>query len=113
MIGAEVSFFVQGMEDRPQEIVDILLDYYRNISPFRDKSELTEFYRYEKSDTNVSTKPWYNKEVFIKLFKSTEGRNFDNRHPYPYIAIQVRYDTEKNERVTYSWDKAYKNYLRK
>lgn len=113
MIGAEVSFFVQGMEDRPQDIINILLDYYKFISPFQDRSEFSNFNRYEKSDTNVSVKPWYNKEVFIKLFKRNEGRNFDNRHPYPYISIQVRYDTEKNENVSYSWDKAYKNYLRR
>ena len=67
----------------------------------------------KNQDTGILTAPWYNKEIFIKLYKKKEGRNFDNRHPYPYISIQVRFDTELNERVIYSWDKAYKNYLRK
>ncbi len=113
LIGAEVSFYVQGMENEPATIVDILADYYKNDSPFKDKEEYFPLQRYEKKDTNVSTPPWYNKEVFIKLFKREEGRNFDNRHPFPYLAIQVRYDADSNERVTYSWEKAYKNYLRR
>jgi hypothetical protein len=113
LLGAEVSFYVQGMEDKPDSIIEILKDYYINFLPYKDKEEFVSFHRYESNDTNVTTQPWFNKEVFIKLFKKEEGRNFDNRHPYPYISIQVRYDLEKDERVTYSWDKSYKNYLRK
>ncbi len=109
MIGAEVSFYIQGMEEKPEEIIHLLMDYYSNAA---DPSYYT-FERYEKDDTNVSTKPWYNKEVFLKLFKPEEGRNFDNRHPYPYIAIQVRYDEELQKRVFYNWDQAYRNYLRR
>lgn len=104
MIGAEVSFYVQGLEEKPEVIVRLLQDYYKQQPGF-------EFERYQK-ETNVSTLPWFNKEVFIKLFKAHEGRNLDNRHPYPYISIQVRWDRETNEKVTYSWDKAFRNYLR-
>lgn len=104
-IGAEVAFYVQGYEDRPEMIVKILQNYYQK----EDKN----FQRYEKKDTDVSTPPWYNKEIFIKLYKKMEGRDFDNRHPYPYIRILVRYDRDKKEQVTYSWEKSHKNYLRK
>jgi len=110
MIGAEVSFYVQGMETQPEKIINIIQKYYKEkhtTTPF------TNFERYEKGDTDVSTLPWYNKEVFIKLFKPSEGRNMDNRHPYPYISIQVRYDTETKQRIQYNWNDAYKNYLRK
>lgn len=96
MIGGEVDFYIQGMEDQPEEVVDLLLRYF--TTPFR---------RYNK-ETNVSTEPWYNKEVFIKLFREDEGRDHDNRHPYPYICIQVRYDA--GEQVTYTWKKAHYNY---
>lgn len=106
MIGAEVDFYVQGMEQRPLDVVQVLLDYYK------DQNEYAQFTRYDKPDAVVSTNPWMNKEVFIKLHKSNEGRNFDNRHPYPYITVQVRYDREKNARITYSWDKAFRGYLR-
>lgn len=110
MIGAEVSFYVQGLENRPQKVVDLIHQYYQSkyTNPL-----YTTFERYNKVDTNVSTPPWYNREVFIKLFQADEGRNFDNRHPYPYIAIQVRYDQEKKRRVLYNWNDAHKNYLRK
>jgi len=37
-----------------------------------------------------------------------EGRNFDNRHPYPYIELQVRHDRETGKPVSYSWNGAHK-----
>ena len=87
LIGAEVSFYVQGMEYLAETIAHYLQDYYHTHF---DRPDYAVFKRYEKNDTNVSTQPWYNKEIFIKLFKKDEGHNFDNRHPYPYVSIQVR-----------------------
>jgi hypothetical protein len=113
MIGAEVSFYVQGMEENPETVVELIQDYYQIHTEYAEKKDYLEFKTYEKDDTNVSTLPIYNKEIFVKLFKKKEGRNFDNRHPYPYISIQVRYDKEKNERVVYSWKEANQNFLRK
>lgn len=110
MVGAEVSFYLQGWEGYPSQVVTLIQQYYKEKYT---NADFTEFHRYEKSDTNVSTPPWYNKEVFVKLFKANEGRDMDNRHPYPYLAIQVRYDPEKNTRVLYNWNEAHKNYLRK
>lgn len=111
MMGAEVSFYVQGMEDRPEQVVKLIQEYYKQTPKYQGKKEF-EFVRYEKNDTNTSTLPWYNKEIFIKLYRKKEGRNFDNRHPYPYLSIQVRHDLEKNERVIYDWKKATQNFLR-
>lgn len=105
-IGAEVSFYVQSLEDRPETIIKHLQTYYV------EKGE-GEFKRYEKGDTDISTQPWYNKEIFIKLYKKKEGRDYDNRHPYPYISIQVRYDKDLGEKVIYDWHKATQNYMRK
>lgn len=110
LIGAEVSFYIQGMEYQPEKVVHLLLDYYSANYP--KQSDYTDFKRYEKEDSHTSTQPWYNKEVFIKLFKQNEGRNFDNNHLYPYISIQVRYDKDRQERVNYSWQQA-QNYWRK
>jgi hypothetical protein len=112
MIGAEVSFYVQDLEKRPDLIIALIQQYYQETPVYSGQKDYTTFLRYEKSDSYVSTPPWYNKEVYVKLFRPTEGRNFDNRHPYPYISIQVRYDRDLNERVNYSWDKAHRNYLR-
>lgn len=113
MIGAEVSFYMQGIEQDPEAVIEILKEYYTSNEEYRNKKDFIEFKTYEKSDTNVSTPPIYNKEIYIKLFKKIEGRNFDNRHPYPYISVQVRFDKEKNERVVYSWKEAHQNFLRK
>ena len=110
MIGAEADFYVRGMEYDPVAIVDLIMQYY-SAKKFSDKEEYTVFHRYEKNDTNVSTKPWYNKEIFVKLFQADEGRNFDNRHPYPYISVQVRYDEKNKERIFYNLN-AREDYLR-
>lgn len=112
MIGAEVSFYVQGLEERPEIAIKCIQKYYTVKPRYQGGKEYIEFLRYEKGDVNVSTLPVYNKEVFLKLFKKKEGRNFDNHHPYPYISIQVRYDFDTKEKVIYTWDKAFHNYLR-
>lgn len=111
-IGAEVDFYVQGMEDRPQEVVGLLMQYYQELSVFKNDKEHREFVRYDKPDARVRTQPWMNKEIYIKLYAQDEGRDRDNRHPYPYISIQVRYDRMKKERVLYEWAKAHKGYPR-
>lgn len=115
MMGAEVSFYVQGLENRPEVVVEHILNYYQETAKYKGKKEFQTFQRYnkkEKEDTPLFTPPWYNQEIFVKVFNKKEGRDFDNRHPYPYLSIQVRYDTDLNEKVIYSWEKANHNYLR-
>lgn len=112
MLGAEVDFYVQGMELQPDAVVDLILGYFREQAKYEGLSDFQEFKRYEKPLQNVSIPPWYNKEVFIKLIQKHEGRDLDNRHPYPYISIQVRYDFDKREPVSYTWDKAFRNFHR-
>lgn len=106
-IGAEVDFYVEGMETAPLKVIDCIQKYYSK------KNEAEVFKRYEKEDVLIRTKPWYNKEIFIKLYQSDEGRNFDNRHAFPYISIQVRWDRDKQEKVNYSWQKAFYGFQRK
>lgn len=103
MIGAEVSFYVEGFENDPLAIVQILKDYYKDSDSFK---------RFE-GKTNVATQPWSNKEIFIKLFQSSEGRNGDNQHSYPYISIQVRYDRDLKEPVAYNWAQANRGFYQK
>ena len=111
LLGAEVDFYVQGMEHEPEKVVELLISYYQEIPKYKGLKDFEEFKRYEK-ETNVSTLPWLNKEIFIKIFKKNEGRDFDNRHPYPYVCIQVRYDEDLKERVNYTWEKAFLNFQR-
>jgi hypothetical protein len=108
MVGAEVDFYVQGMEEQTDEVIALLLDFYADAS----EASYRDFKRYTKDNTDVATPPWYNKEVFIKLYERTEGRDYDNRHPYPYVGIQVRYDRQRSEWVAYTWKAAHYNYRR-
>jgi hypothetical protein len=111
MIGAEVDFYVEGMEYQPEAVIALLMEYYQERSPHKEKAAYHTFERWNRP-TNVSTPPWYNKEIFIKLFQENEGRDFDNTHEKPYIAIQVRIDAATNSPVTYTWSKAFNGYLR-
>lgn len=101
-IGAEVDFYIEGMENEPMAVIDLLLDYF---GP-------QDFKRYEKGGLNVRTAPWFNREVFIKLYEADEGRDLDNNHNYPYVSVQMRYDIERQEWISYTWEKAFKSYLR-
>lgn len=109
-IGAEVDFYVQGMEDQPLEIVGLLMQYYRDHPTFKALKEWTAFERYDRPDARVSIQPWLNKEIFIKVHQKDEGRDADNRHPFPYITLQVRFDRDKKERVVFNWEKASRGY---
>lgn len=112
MLGAEVDFYVKGMENAPDKIVEILKAYYQEDPVYQGLADYQDFQRWEKTECGVSTLPWYNKEVFIKLHKANEGRDDDNAHRHPYLAIQVRYDRQCKERVMYSWEQAFKSYWR-
>lgn len=111
-IGAEVSFYVQGMEERPEEVVKLIMTYYQQHPKYHGQKAYQEFCRYDASKSNTREQPWYNQEIFIKVHQKTEGRNYDNRHSYPYLALQVRFDWDLQEKVMFSWDKAQKNYMR-
>lgn len=111
MIAAEVGFYVQGMEEEPEKVVDLILTYYLEAPQYQGDKNYQEFTLYE-GPTNVSQAPLRNKEVFVKLFRQGEGRNHDNRHSFPYVSIQVRYDKEEGKKVLYTWNDAYNNYYR-
>lgn len=112
MIGAEVDFYVQGMEHRPYDVVALIMAYYKEIPLYQGEKPYQEFQRLETAKLNVVTPPWYNKEILIKLYQKDEGRDFDNRHPYPYLCLQVRFDRDLNESVIGSWQKAFHGYRR-
>lgn len=100
LIGAEVDFYVEGMESQPEKIITILKDYYAQHG---DK-EYATFVRGHHEEGN--------KEVSFKIYQKDEARDLDNQHPYPYIAIQVKYDRELNKKVVCTSDEATHCYLR-
>lgn len=112
MIGAEVDFYVKGFEKKPEVVVDLLKEYYQHDPDTLGNKAYTTFKRYTKKDSNVVTPPWFNQEVYIKICKENECRDFDNQHPHPYICIQVREDRKTKSRVSYTWEQAFYSYLR-
>ena len=109
-IGAEVDFYVQGMEEKPELVVELVRQYYRDMPSYQGSKEFVEFQRYDKADAQVATPPWMNKEIYLKICKASEGRDGDNQHPHPYLCIQVRYDRETQQRVFYNWGQAQRGY---
>jgi hypothetical protein len=107
-LGAEVDFYVEGLEEKPLEVVKWIMDYYQE----NPNSEYNRFFKCQKNPEGLKQPGWYNKEIFIRIHDKTEGRDFDNRHPYPYVTIEVRYDLQKNESVVFDWEKSVKNYLK-
>lgn len=112
MIGAEVDFYVFGMQEEPEKIVDLIKNYYQETAKYRGQKEYQEFKRFDKGNLPYTTLPWFNKEIFVKILKKGEGRDLDNNHSYPYVSIQVRHDWDLNQTVQYSWDKAFRNFHR-
>lgn len=111
MIGAEVDFYVSGMEEKPEEVIDWVIRYFSEKEPYRGKTEYTTFVPLDSIKTDTRNVPRYNKEILVKLYQKDEGRDPDNLHPYPYVCIQVRLDRETGEKVVYSSEKAYGGYL--
>jgi uncharacterized protein YcbK (DUF882 family) len=98
LIGAEVDFYVLGLEDRPYEVLNLIFEFYKDKKGYRGKKEYEQFARLGK-DSSCSTLPWANKEIVVKFYKKNEGRDGDNKHPFPYICVSVKYDRDRKEDV--------------
>lgn len=109
LIGAEVDFYIEGMQGCPEAVVALIQTYYREHPPYSGDPSYELFKR--NTSAKLTTAPWYNKEIGIRLYLPHEGRDGDNQHPYPYLALEVRYDREKGERVQFD-DKRARQYLR-
>jgi hypothetical protein len=112
MIGAEVDFYVEGLEKKPQDIVNLIFSFYKETPGYRGKDDFEIFQRYDDDKHKTAIYPWFNKEILITLYNENEGRDFDNRHPYPYLSIQVLYDRQLKKPVLFSMDKAIHGYKR-
>src|SRR3990167_4689017 len=107
-IGAEVDFYVEGKTEQPLEAVKWVMDYYSKEGP-----ALSVFKVCQKNPEGLVHLGWFNKEITVRIHEKQEGRDFDNRHPYPYVTIEVRYDREKDLPVVYEWKRAQHGYLRR
>lgn len=105
LIGAEVTFYIEGLEEFPMTVIDLIRTYYETHPTLAADRRYTHFERYEKGNTGTSASPWFNREVFVKLYQSYEGRDFDNNHSYPYLSLQLRH-TRAGESVRYTHEVA-------
>lgn len=112
MLGAEVDFYVQGMEKEPEKIISLLQTFYKENPDYNKEPDYTTFQRGDAEKYNITVAPWQNKEILIKLNLEQENRDFDNSHPYPYITIVVRYDRENKTKILFD-EKLIYQYLRK
>ena len=101
-IGAEVDFYVKGMEHNPNQVIAILLSYYKD-----QRTHPRERYFARSKCAFVRTPSWINREISITLAEADERRDLDNTHPYPYLTIEVLYDKEAKRSVSYSWHRAH------
>ncbi|MBI5346441.1 MAG: hypothetical protein HZB76_04800 [Chlamydiae bacterium] len=104
MLGAEVDFYVQGLENEPQKVLNLIFQFYKESLAFKKNIEYQQF--------SKSSQGYANKEIFIRVFQKNEGRNFNNRHLYPYVCIQVRYDRDLKENLVFNQVRAENGILR-
>lgn len=94
LIGAEVDFYVEGMENQADSILEILKNFYAS-NPLKNRGH-----------------SWLNQEVIITKHSMKEPFNGDNQHGFRYITIEVCYDKDKKKPVHFSWKLGYNGFHR-
>lgn len=106
-IGAEVDFYIQGLEDAPEEIVKSLMKFYEE-----DEPQYKHFRKSIKERNGIKYPIWFNKEIFITINHFQVTQDLDSQFPHPYITIELRHDRDREQRVEYTWQKAHNGYMR-
>ncbi len=108
-IGAEVDFYVEGFEESPLEVVRFIMHYYTE----HPELDYGAFRECKHNSLGLSHPGWYNKEIIVNIKQKDEGRDFDNRHPYPYVTVEIRCDRSEDDKVVeYNWNVANNCYIR-
>jgi hypothetical protein len=98
LMGAEVDFYVEGIERHPLSVVQILEKFYEDDEEFGPLKPVEG--------------KWTNREVTLSCYGSKERRNGDNLHPFPYLTIEVKYDRQTKRPVHFSWNQGYRDFYR-
>ena len=112
-VGAEVDFYVEGLEYEPWKVVDAIRLFYKEHPTYKGISLFEEFSLISTNKYGLSHKGLCNKEIEVRVVEANEGRDGDNAHPYPYITIELRYDRDTKKSVHFNWHAAHYNFLRK
>jgi len=106
-IGAEVDFYIDGMQTSPEEVVKKIMQYYQD-----DEPPYQQFRKMVKERNGVEYTTWYNKEIFININDYRISNDLDNNFPHPYITIELRIDRETETKIDYTWHQATNGYMR-
>ena len=102
MIGAKVDFYVEGMEEGVDDVIERIMYLYENDSD--------EYRRFTKTTGQGHFPAWRNKEISISA--SSEGEHSVTlKKNHPVITVEVRWDRERNQRVNLDWKKAYQGFI--
>lgn len=96
MIGAAVDFYLDA-EDSAY-VIGLLKKFYQEQEP--DLGSLKE----KEGDPSV----WTNKEIYLKLYSSSEESNFDNEKTPYHFCLQLRYDKVNKKLLTFRWEDSYR-----
>lgn len=99
-IGAEVDFYVEGYENKPMEVVQVIRQFYLDHKKYQGLKEFQIFSQLGKNKIE-------NKEIMVLVNGKNERRDYDNRHPYPYLTIELKYDFDTKKKIEYSWQQAH------
>lgn len=102
MIGAKVDFYVEGLEESYEQVIDRIVHLY--------EGEKEEYSRFKKITGEKNITSWRNKEIVITASYDGEHKILLNKN-HPVISIEVRYDRDRNERVILDWKKAYQGFI--
>lgn len=97
-IGAEVDFYVDGFEYKPALVLNAIKQFYEDHIRYKQVKDFASF--------TASKTKFENKEIIAYINQKDERRDLDNRHPYPYITLEVKYDIDQKKKVEYSWKEA-------
>ncbi len=100
LIGAEVDFYVLGLQAQIGNVVEIIKKYYENRH--KEYGPLV----------NTTSNSFENKEIRLKVRSSKEQKDLDNQHPYPYITIELKYDRDTKKAVHYSWKISHQSVMK-
>jgi hypothetical protein len=104
-VGAEVDFYVEGLEFHPEKVLEIIKQFYQEFSSHLGSE-------WHKFSYNREKEQLFNKEIAIRISRENQNRDFDNEHPYPYLTIELKYDTQNERAVQYQWQEALSGYVR-
>lgn len=93
LIGAEVDFYVLGLEHNPEKVVSCIKNYYAenfsHLGLLQDK-------------TSLEVKTFENQEIILRVYGEKQKRDFDNKHSYPYLSMELKYDRDSKKPIVYS-----------